>query len=60
MSGNKTEEERKEWCEEERNLRAELEELWQEESPATAKVTDVADEVDGELGTCAGSDDSAS
>lgn len=37
--------------EEERKLRAELEEIWQEESPETAKVTDLADEVDGELGT---------
>lgn len=60
MSGNKTEEERKEWCEEERNLRAELEELWQEESPATAKVTHVADEVDGELGTRPDSENSES
>ena len=35
----------------ERHLSADLEEIWQEESPTTAKVTDLADEVDGELGT---------
>ncbi len=35
----------------EAQLQAELEEIWQEESPATAKRTEFADEVDGELGT---------
>ncbi|NLT71160.1 MAG: hypothetical protein GXX91_10760 [Verrucomicrobiaceae bacterium] len=49
MSGNTDEEENKHRCEEERNLRAELKEVWQEESPATAKVTDRAEEVDGKI-----------
>lgn len=35
----------------ERHLSADLEEIWQEESPTTAAVTDSADEVDGEFGT---------
>lgn len=33
------------------HLDAELEELWQQESPETARRTEFADEVDGELGT---------
>ena len=37
--------------EKEQELRADLEELWQDESPATARETDFADEVDGRLGT---------
>jgi hypothetical protein len=32
-------------------LAADLEEIWQQESPDTARRTQVADEVDGELGT---------
>lgn len=32
-------------------LRADLEERWQDESPETARITDLADEVDGNLGT---------
>ncbi len=32
-------------------LRANLEERWQDESPQTARMTDLADEVDGNLGT---------
>lgn len=36
---------------EERHLEADLEQTWQDESPTTAKVTQIADEVDGELGT---------
>ncbi|QBE49788.1 hypothetical protein [Leucobacter triazinivorans] len=32
-------------------LNAELEEVWQQESPDTARRTEFADEVDGELGT---------
>lgn len=35
----------------EQQLRAELEEVWQDESPLTAQVTDFADEVDGRLNT---------
>lgn len=35
----------------EQELRADLEEIWQGESPATARRTDFADEVDGRLGT---------
>ncbi len=35
----------------EAHLNADLEEVWQEESPTTAQVTELADEVDGELGT---------
>ncbi len=35
----------------EQKLRAELEERWQDESPQTARLTDLADEVDGRLGT---------
>lgn len=35
----------------EQELRADLEEIWQGESPATARETDFADEVDGRLGT---------
>ncbi|MGO3832382.1 MAG: hypothetical protein ACTJGT_00325 [Microbacteriaceae bacterium] len=31
----------------EQELRAQLEETWQDESPLTAEDTDVADEVDG-------------
>lgn len=38
-------------AENEARLQAELEETWQEESPTTAKRTEFADEVDGELGT---------
>lgn len=49
MSGNKDEEDNKHRCEEEKNLRAELKEVWQEESPATAKVTERAEEVDGKI-----------
>ncbi|GAA3940726.1 hypothetical protein [Pseudoclavibacter caeni] len=30
---------------------ADLEQLWQDESPSTARHTEVADQVDGELGT---------
>lgn len=37
--------------EKEQELRADLEELWQGESPNTARETDFADEVDGRLGT---------
>ena len=33
------------------HLEAELEEVWQQESPETARRTEFADEVDGELGT---------
>ena len=36
---------------EEAELSAELEEIWQEESITTAASTEIADEVDGELGT---------
>lgn len=32
-------------------LRADLKERWQDESPQTARMTDLADEVDGNLGT---------
>lgn len=35
----------------EANLAADLEQVWQEESPQTAAETKFADEVDGELGT---------
>lgn len=35
----------------EQELRADLEEVWQGESPSTARRTDFADEVDGRLGT---------
>lgn len=35
----------------EQELRADLEETWQAESPATAQETEFADEVDGRLGT---------
>ncbi len=35
----------------EQALRADLEEVWQDESPQTARLTDLADEVDGNLGT---------
>jgi len=35
----------------EQELRADLEEIWQGESPATARRTEFADEVDGRLGT---------
>lgn len=35
----------------EANLAADLEQVWQEESPSTAAETKIADEVDGELGT---------
>lgn len=38
-------------AEKEARLQAELEETWQSESPLTAKRTEFADEVDGELGT---------
>ncbi|HJX78925.1 hypothetical protein [Glutamicibacter sp.] len=37
--------------EQEAELAADLEQIWQEESPDTAKTTKFADEVDGELGT---------
>lgn len=37
--------------EQEAELSAELEEVWQEESVTTAAATETADEVDGELGT---------
>ena len=37
--------------EKEAHLQADLEEMWQEESPSTARRTETADEVDGELGT---------
>ncbi|WP_404287161.1 hypothetical protein [Glutamicibacter arilaitensis] len=37
--------------EQEAELAADLEEIWQEESPTTARATNAADEVDGELGT---------
>lgn len=36
---------------EEAALDADLEEVWQDESPQTAAATETADEVDGELGT---------
>ncbi|WP_028244947.1 hypothetical protein [Pseudoclavibacter soli] len=32
-------------------LRADLEQVWQDESPATAAETEFADQVDGRLGT---------
>jgi|APTNR8051073442_1049403.scaffolds.fasta_scaffold231854_1 hypothetical protein len=51
MIGNDDEEQVDGLSDEERHLRADLEEIWQAESPMTAKVTDLADEVDGELGT---------
>lgn len=35
----------------EANLAADLEAVWQDEAPLTAKRTNFADEVDGELGT---------
>ncbi|MFT0846945.1 hypothetical protein VR010_04230 [Actinomycetaceae bacterium L2_0104] len=35
----------------EQELRSALEEIWQDESPQTASSTDLADEVDGRLGT---------
>lgn len=35
----------------EANLAADLEMIWQEESPETAASTKFADQVDGELGT---------
>lgn len=35
----------------EQELRADLEEIWQGESPATARRTEFADQVDGRLGT---------
>lgn len=35
----------------EQELRAELEETWQDESPLTAQATQIADEVDGRLNT---------
>lgn len=35
----------------EQELRADLEETWQSESPETARVTDFADQVDGRLDT---------
>lgn len=35
----------------EQELRADLEEVWQDESPMTARRTDFADEVDGRLNT---------
>lgn len=37
--------------EKEAELAADLESIWQDEAPLTAKRTDFADEVDGELGT---------
>jgi len=37
--------------EQEAELSAELEEVWQEESVTTAAATETADEIDGELGT---------
>lgn len=37
--------------EKEQELRADLEETWQDESPSTARRTDFADEVDGRLNT---------
>lgn len=45
MRGNESKEQGQQWYEEETVLRAVLEAHWQEESPATAKVTEVADEV---------------
>ncbi|MEF9982416.1 MAG: hypothetical protein RR762_13565 [Glutamicibacter sp.] len=38
-------------AQEEAELSAELEEIWQEESITTAATTEIADEVEGELGT---------
>ncbi|KAB1658480.1 hypothetical protein [Pseudoclavibacter sp. CFCC 11306] len=35
----------------EAGLDADLEQIWQDESPMTAQSTDFADQVDGELGT---------
>lgn len=35
----------------EAELRADLEQVWQDESPATAAQTEFADQVDGHLGT---------
>lgn len=45
------EKQRRSKSEKEAHLQADLEEVWQDESPSTAKRTEVADEVDGELGT---------
>lgn len=42
----------------EQTLRADLEETWQSESPATARQTEFADEVDGRIGTRPGADTS--
>lgn len=39
------------FAEQEADLAADLEEIWQEESTTTAATTETADEVDGELGT---------
>ncbi|MGP9487450.1 hypothetical protein ACT3UD_07855 [Glutamicibacter sp. 287] len=39
----------------EAELAADLEEIWQEESPTTAEATKSADEVDGKFGTRDGS-----
>ncbi|MBO1900820.1 hypothetical protein J4H92_02520 [Leucobacter weissii] len=42
--------------EQEAELAADLEEIWQQESPQTAKRTEFADQVDGELGTREGAE----
>lgn len=42
---------RKSKNEKEAHLQADLEATWQEEAPATARRTDFADQVDGEIGT---------
>lgn len=39
------------FAEQEAELSADLEEIWQQESTTTAVATETADEVDGELGT---------
>lgn len=49
--GCMTEKNKRTKSEKEAHLQAELEEIWQEESPLTAMRTEVADEVDGEPGT---------
>ena len=49
--GGMAEKQRRSKSEKEAHLQADLKEVWQDESPLTAKRTEVADEVDGELGT---------
>lgn len=46
-----TDQPKKSKAKKEANLAADLEAIWQEEAPLTAKRTNFADEVDGELGT---------